>query len=816
VVSVLAIGLAGAVYVPVELPLPPARIRYLLQRAGVALALTHAVPEGIDWPCPAAGLDRLLAEVALPWRPCRTAASDLAYVLFTSGSTGEPKGVALQHGAVSNTLHDVNGRFGIGPEDRVLAVSSLGFDLSVWDIFGVLGAGGALVLPAAESLRDPAHLAALLAREQVTLWNSTPSYLKLVLEGQGIALPGGLRLIMLSGDWIPLPLAQRLRTEYPAARLVSLGGATEAAIWSIWHPVDRVEEGWRSIPYGRAMANQRFQVLDEALRPCAIGEVGQLHIGGTGLAAGYWQDEARSAASFIRHPETGERLYRTGDYGRALTDGSIEFLGRRDAQVKIGGHRIELAEVEAALQAVPEVLEALAFPVIDAGGNQHLAAAYRHRPGLCESQLRAALAASLPPYIVPGLLLPLDRIPLTENGKVDRKAVTALALRRTAGAPPAATVDPVAALAAKVTEVFGTEGFISDKDGRDRFVAGAPAARRDLAALPSLALPSTKDDAPPARVSTRQYCPAPVQFGQLAGLLAPLREVATGQGPRRHYASAGSSYAVQLYLLVGGQGCDELAPGLWHYLPALHRLVHMGPAQLDPIALHAPFNRSIAAGASISLLLIGDRAAVRPLYGEMAEELLRIEAGSMSQLLADAAAAKGLGLCAIGWLDIAPLREGLRLSPDHVFLLAMLAGQPASAAEPAMLSAQIQPQDAVATQPARQDHRVALVRQAWEEVLEHVDFADDANFFEVGGNSFLAVALQARLAQALDPAPSVTDLFRYPSVLALADFLAGPDVAASAMAVLPPVEPEDALADRRARRQAARQQLAFSSTAPPR
>ncbi|MFC7544010.1 amino acid adenylation domain-containing protein [Siccirubricoccus deserti] len=324
VVAVLAIGLAGAAYVPVELPLPPARIRSLLQRAGVALALTHAAPEGLDWPCAATDLDTLVAAAPLPWRPCRPAASDLAYVLFTSGSTGEPKGVALQHGAVSNTLHDVNGRFGVGPEDRVLGLSSLGFDLSVWDIFGVLGAGGALVLPAAESVRDPAHLAALLAREQVTLWNSTPSYLKLVVEAPGIALAGSLRLLMLSGDWIPLPLARRLRAEYPAARLVSLGGATEAAIWSIWHPVDRVEEGWRSVPYGRAMANQRFYVLDEAQRACPIGEVGQLHIGGAGLAAGYWRDEASTAASFIRHPETGERLYRTGDYGRVLADGGID------------------------------------------------------------------------------------------------------------------------------------------------------------------------------------------------------------------------------------------------------------------------------------------------------------------------------------------------------------------------------------------------------------------------------------------------------------------------------------------------------------
>jgi SagB-type dehydrogenase family enzyme len=372
-------------------------------------------------------------------------------------------------------------------------------------------------------------------------------------------------------------------------------------------------------------------------------------------------------------------------------------------------------------------------------------------------------------------------------------------------------VDHVADVAARVAAMLGTAGVISDKDERDRFVAGAPAMRRDLMGLPSLALPMPKDDTPPARVSTRHFRPAPVTQRQLAALLAPLREAATEQGPRRRYGSAGSSYAVQLYLLVGEEGCEGLAAGLWHYLPAPHRLVYLGPAKVQPDALHAPFNRSMAAAAAVSLLLIGDLSAIRPLYGEMAEELLRIEAGSISQLLGDAAAAEGLGLCAIGWLDIAPLRVGLRLSPDHIFLHAMLGGQPASAAEPKSLPVKFQQQDMIATPPARQDGWVALVRQAWEEVLEHTDFADDANFFEVGGNSFLAVTLQARLAQTLNPAPSVTDLFRHPTVLALAVSLAGSDPTPSPPAL--PVGPsvslaEDPLAARRARRHAARRHLA--------
>ena len=429
-VSVLAIGLCGAAYVPVEMPQPPARIRELLELAGPRLALLHEAPELGPCPCPAKAFDALLAG-GWPDEPVPNAAEvgaeDLAYVVFTSGSTGTPKGVAMRHGAVSNTLHDINARFAIGPADRVLGVSSLSFDLSVWDLFGVLGAGGAAVLPMPEGLRDPSYLAALAGREGVTVWNSTPAYLKLVAGAPGVTLPSSLRLALLSGDWLPLPLARLLRERYPAVRLVSLGGATEAAIWSVFQPVERVEEGWLSVPYGLPLANQRLHVLDEALRHCPAGGAGQIHIGGAGLADGYWRDPERTSASFVRHPETGERLYRTGDWGRYLPGGAIEFLGRRDAQVKIGGHRIELPEVEAALLAVPGVTEAIALPVEDADGNQRLVAAYGHAGEAGEAIVRRSLAARLPPYMVPSSLLPCDRLPLTGNGKVDRRAIAARA-----------------------------------------------------------------------------------------------------------------------------------------------------------------------------------------------------------------------------------------------------------------------------------------------------------------------------------------------------------------------------------------------------
>ena len=771
-----------------ETPLPAPHIRNLLERSGTCLALVAAESGAAEWPCPVLRLDEATPAAQSDPELPTVAPNDLAYVIYTSGSTGAPKGVAMAHGAVANTLHDIGEKFALTPADRVLGVSSLGFDLSVWDVFGVLGAGGALVLPAPESVRDPAYLAALAAREGVTVWNSTPSFLKLLLEAPGAALPESLRLIMLSGDWIPIALARRLRMALPAVRLVSLGGATEAAIWSIWYPIDRIDAAWRSIPYGRPLANQRVHVLDEAWRTCAAGEAGQLHIGGSGLAEGYWRDPERTEASFCRHPETGERLYRTGDFGRRLPDGSIEFLGRRDDQVKIGGHRVELAEVEHGMLAVPGVAEAVALATEDAGSNLRLVAAYRTDTDVTETALRSALAARMPHYLVPAILLKLPHLPLTPNGKVDRRAIAGHAAGRLGGPPaspspagPVAAADPATAVAT----VLQAPGVLQDATARAAFTAARHGARRDLAPLPALPLRATPlpDDAI-RRHSTRQFLPVPVTAVQLEALLAPLR--AASQTGRRRYASAGSTYAVQTYLIVAGEG-GEVANGLYYYDPAAHRLHHCGDCPVSPASLHIPANRRMAGSASVTVLLVGDLAAIRPLYGDLAADLMRIEAGAMAQLLADEAAGLDFGLCAIGWLDLAPLAGALRLTADHKLLHALVGGEPASAA-PAMKPAEPAPPEAA---PSPASDLVALVRGAWEEVLACADFADTSSFFEVGGNSFLAVALQVRLAALVSPAPSVTDLFRYPTVQALATHLAA-QAAPAAPPDIPVPRPADA------------------------
>jgi pyochelin synthetase len=362
VAAVVGVLLAGCAYTPVDLNQPPARRELMLANADARVVLTQS------WCHEAArGRTSIAVDTLTPRNPSGTHRfrqlnpDDLAYVIYTSGSTGRPKGVMISHRSALNTIADINRRFGVGDDDRVLGLANLGFDLSVYDIFGPLAVGGALVLPDADRRGDPSHWASLIAQHQVTLWNSVPAQLELLgdyLETNADPDLSCLRMALLSGDWIPVRLPNQIRSHLASLQLISLGGATEAAIWSIFYPINHVEEHWRSIPYGTPLANQTFHVLDAHLRSVPDLVPGELYIGGLGLALGYLGDEELTTNRFITHPQTRERLYRTGDLGRYLPDGNIEFLGREDSQIKIRGHRIELAEVEAALLSRPGVSNA--------------------------------------------------------------------------------------------------------------------------------------------------------------------------------------------------------------------------------------------------------------------------------------------------------------------------------------------------------------------------------------------------------------------------------------------------------------------------
>ncbi|MGW1954890.1 hybrid non-ribosomal peptide synthetase/type I polyketide synthase [Streptomyces sp. NPDC001920] len=432
--AVLGILAAGAAYLPIDPELPAERIRFLLEHGRARAVLTQARVAAADEDR-FAGVRTVLAVDELPYDPAaaarplpRTATTprDLAYVIFTSGSTGLPKGVMIDHRGALNTVVDINERFSVGADDRVLALSSLSFDLSVYDVFGPLAVGGAVVVPDAGAHRDPAAWLDLVTGAEVTLWNSVPALMELLVEHMTVKeITGGpLRTVMLSGDWIPVTLPDRIRRTLGSPEVISLGGATEASIWSILHPVGEVPEDWASIPYGRPMRNQTFHVLDEALRPRPTNVPGQLYIGGVGLACGYLRDEVKTNASFITHPETGQRLYRTGDLGRFLPSGEIEFLGREDFQVKVQGYRIELGEIEAALMQHLGVRAAVVVVQGEQRGAKRLIAfVVPQDGGRVPEDVIEFLGAKLPAYMVPGVYLELDSLPLTANGKVDRRAL---------------------------------------------------------------------------------------------------------------------------------------------------------------------------------------------------------------------------------------------------------------------------------------------------------------------------------------------------------------------------------------------------------
>jgi amino acid adenylation domain-containing protein len=433
IVAVLGIHLAGGAYLPIDPELPAERQRFLLEHAKVRVAFTQsAVRNRLSVPASVEvfEVDQLQPseEVSLADRR-RQKPEDLAYVIYTSGSTGVPKGVMIDHRGALNTILDINQRFAVGPQDRILAVSRLSFDLSVYDVFGVLAAGGTIVMPAADLAYDANHWAELILKEKVTLWNTVPALLQLLVDqaGKPELLGDSLRLVMLSGDWIPLGLPDQIRRVLPQVNVVSLGGATEASIWSILFPIGKVDANWKSIPYGKAMRNQSFHVLNRDLAPCPTWVPGQLFIGGVGLAKGYLHDEQKTSSSFIVNPANGERLYRTGDLGRFLPDGNIEFLGREDFQVKVQGYRIELGEIESRLQEYAGVDLCIVIVREDTPGEKRLAGYVVAKPGVSinPEEVKEHLRGKLPEYMVPVAIVTLDRFPLTPNGKVDRKALPA-------------------------------------------------------------------------------------------------------------------------------------------------------------------------------------------------------------------------------------------------------------------------------------------------------------------------------------------------------------------------------------------------------
>ncbi|WP_188316376.1 non-ribosomal peptide synthetase [Solihabitans fulvus] len=470
VVAVLGVLRAGAAYCPVDAGQPVDRIRRLVGQccARAVLATSHH-PAALGEQIPVLEVDHAPAG-GEPVTGVPGGVDDLAYVIHTSGSTGTPKGVMIEHRAAWNTVQDINDRIALDAGDRVFAISSLSFDLSVWDVFGTLAAGAALVLPLATPVPAPAEWARTAARHGVTVWNSVPALADLLAEVVGHQPERSrppLRVALLSGDWIPLALPDRLRRLWSELRVIAMGGATEAAIWSNSFEVGRVDPGWRSVPYGTPLRNQRMLVLDHRMEVRPPWATGRIHIGGAGLARGYLGDAERTARRFVRHPGTGERLYWTGDLGRYWPDGTIEFLGREDRQVKVLGHRIEPGEVECAVRECPGVAECVVTTDTAPDGGPLLVALVVAEDGArldCD-RTRASLRERLPSHLVPGRIHLVAALPLTVNGKVDTAAALAsLPAMQPAPLPDGADGPLTAELAGLWSTLLGVPAVAPDSD----------------------------------------------------------------------------------------------------------------------------------------------------------------------------------------------------------------------------------------------------------------------------------------------------------------------------------------------------------------
>ncbi|HVR95722.1 MAG TPA: non-ribosomal peptide synthase/polyketide synthase, partial [Thermoanaerobaculia bacterium] len=437
IVALLGILKAGAAYVPLDPSYPQERLALLAASSGARVVLTAE-----SWQETGERTDAV---------PARVLEGNLAYVIYTSGSTGTPKGVMVPHRGIVNRLLWMQEAYGLIPGDRVLQKTPFSFDVSVWEFFWPLLVGSRLVFARPEGHKDPFYLADVIAREEITTLHFVPSMLQAFLEAPGVSELRSVRQVMASGEALPPELVRRFYSRIPGTALHNLYGPTEASVdVSFW----ACEPDPAVVPIGRPIANLRLHVVDRGLRLQPAGVPGELLLGGVGLARGYLGRPDLTAASFVPDPfgsEAGGRLYRTGDLARVLPDGEVEYLGRIDFQVKIRGFRIELGEIEAALASHPGVRECVVLVREDVPGSRRLAA-YLVGEDLPDADgLRAFLSRRLPDYMVPSVFVPLDALPLSPNGKVDRKALSALAAPEIVGDPTASNpVDPVEELLAGI------------------------------------------------------------------------------------------------------------------------------------------------------------------------------------------------------------------------------------------------------------------------------------------------------------------------------------------------------------------------------
>ncbi|WP_276830946.1 colibactin hybrid non-ribosomal peptide synthetase/type I polyketide synthase ClbK [Frischella perrara] len=777
----------GAVYVPVDPSQPVSRqsliinecaAKALITQPDVELANpTHLPVIVVTEQMLAAPFTPLIAETA--------EMTDVAYIIFTSGSTGTPKGVMIDHRAAMNTLEDINSRFNLVPSDRVFGLSSLSFDLSVYDAFAPFMVGACLVLPEAGHEKDPRHWLDMLDMGDVTVWNSVPALMQMLCEylSNSAGRCPDLRLALLSGDWIPLTLPAQMRTRLnQEMTIISLGGATECAIWSIFFPIENVEPDWKSIPYGSGLRNQPIYILNDKLEECPVGVEGEICIGGMGLAHGYLNDSEKTAASFVWRNDHAERIYRTGDLGRYFADGQVEFLGRKDNQVKVNGFRVELGEIERCIESHQDIEQS----VVVAVGNR-------------ENRRLIAFAKLY-----------------------DREKAQALHEK-------------------EAQEQAAAQGIITNPAERLAFKLKEPHIRKVTGQ--GLTLPAPTDtERYIKRRSYRNFVQQKISLKQIGLLLNKMVQVRLPGLPfaKYSYASAGGLYPVQTYVYLHPNKIEEGVSGIYYLNPREGSLMPIAANVTLNQDFHAGPNRSIADRAAFSIFMIADMAAIQPLYGEDAGWHFSImEAGTLCQLLEDNAPEQGLGLCQLGMADFAKVAEHFQLSPTHRYIhctVGGLAGDDAFTQEALLkdfstyekstdskahapidiqafkdvimngikqqlpdymlptnlvlaadfpLTAngkldrksllQQAEQLAYRTVTKKQHHEVTELQKRllalWQEVLGVNQLTVEDDFFSMGGSSIELVRIQQALEQMTGQEIPIVDLFRLPNVIEVSRYI---------------------------------------------
>lgn len=430
IVCTLAVICAGGVYVPFEEDVPQKRLEYCVDNTDCKFIISDA-----------SRVTKNIKAVNIPYT-LNSESDDAEYVykndedvqaiIHTSGSTGKPKAVMVCQKGIKNSVEYTLKKFEIGSDDAAIALTNLSHDMSMFDLFGMAFAGGKIVVINEKHIKDPVYWIKYIISENVTIWNSVPAMLNMlsqVMEQEGVEKLESIRRVFTGGDYISVPLMNRLRKSMPSAMLVSVGGPTETTIWNIYHIITDEDMSRDKIPYGHPIANNRYTIRDENGRIAPYGVTGLMYCTGVGVTKGYYNDPESTAEKYTTD-ENGNRMYCTGDLGKYLPDGEIEFMGRNDFQVKINGKRIELSEIENGLRQCSGVIDAAAKVSHD---GKQIWAYYIADSELNESEIVDKLLESLPVYMIPKSFTRMEKFPLSRTNKIERKLLPDPTVRTSSG-----------------------------------------------------------------------------------------------------------------------------------------------------------------------------------------------------------------------------------------------------------------------------------------------------------------------------------------------------------------------------------------------